>query len=117
MFVEVTRIFIVLMATAAGFVLGRGGAAEAGNGAVIGAVLGACVGYVAGGVLGRPLKTVVVDIDPLSPESGQVAINKLIEGARAAAAEPAVNTEIPIMNIRLRPSRSPSAAPVSCSTA
>ncbi len=33
----------------------------------------------AGGVLGRPLKAVVVDIDPLSPESGQVAINKLID--------------------------------------
>jgi uncharacterized protein YacL len=53
MFVEVTRIFIVLMATAAGFALGQGGAEEAGNGAVVGAVLGACVGYVAGGVLGR----------------------------------------------------------------
>lgn len=33
----------------------------------------------AGGVLGRPLKAVVVDIDPLSPESGQIAINKLID--------------------------------------
>src|SRR5216684_7857937 len=33
----------------------------------------------AGGVLGRQLKPVVVDIDPLSPESGQVAINKLID--------------------------------------
>ena len=33
----------------------------------------------AGGVLGRPLKLAVVDIDPLSPESGQIAINKLID--------------------------------------
>ena len=33
----------------------------------------------AGGVLGRPVKSVVVDIDPLSPESGQMAINKLID--------------------------------------
>lgn len=33
----------------------------------------------AGGVRGRPIKPVVVDIDPLSPESGRVAINKLID--------------------------------------
>jgi branched-chain amino acid transport system substrate-binding protein len=33
----------------------------------------------AGGVLGRPLKSVVVDIDPISPESGKIAINKLID--------------------------------------
>ena len=33
----------------------------------------------AGGVLGRPLKAVVVDNDPISPESGQIAINKLID--------------------------------------
>ncbi|MBD8906683.1 ABC transporter substrate-binding protein [Methylorubrum zatmanii] len=33
----------------------------------------------AGGVLGRPLKAVIVDIDPLSPESGQIAVNKLID--------------------------------------
>lgn len=58
MFVEVTRIFIVLMATAAGFALGKGSAPEAGNGAVVGAVLGACVGYVAGGVLGRLIDNV-----------------------------------------------------------
>lgn len=33
----------------------------------------------AGGVGGRKLEAVVVDIDPLSPESGQVAINKLVD--------------------------------------
>ncbi len=33
----------------------------------------------AGGVLGRPVKTVVVDIDPIGAESGQIAINKLID--------------------------------------
>lgn len=33
----------------------------------------------AGGVLGRQIEAVVVDIDPLSPESGQVAISKLID--------------------------------------
>ena len=53
MFVEIVRLFIVFLATAAGFTLGRGDGVEAGNGAILGATLGACVGYVAGGVLGR----------------------------------------------------------------
>ncbi|HEX7167094.1 MAG TPA: PIN domain-containing protein [Acidimicrobiales bacterium] len=59
MFVEITRLFIVFLATAAGYTLGRGdavaGASE--NGAIVGATLGACVGYVAGGVLGRLLRS------------------------------------------------------------
>jgi len=55
MFVEITRLFIVLLATAAGYTLGRGDPTATGNGAILGAVLGACVGYVAGGVLGRLL--------------------------------------------------------------
>ena len=57
MFVEITRLFIVFLATAAGFTVGRGDAGLAsGNGPIIGATLGACVGYVAGGVLGRLLR-------------------------------------------------------------
>lgn len=56
MFVEVVRLFIVFLATAAGFAVGDGrGAADPGTGAIVGATLGACVGYVAGGVLGRLL--------------------------------------------------------------
>ena len=58
MFVEITRIFIVFLATAAGFTLGRGDTVDpGGNGEIIGATLGACVGYVAGGVLGRLLRS------------------------------------------------------------
>jgi hypothetical protein len=38
-------------------------------------------------------------------------------GASAAAADPAVNRASPAVNIRRRPNRSPSAAPVSSSTA
>lgn len=60
MFVEIVRLFIVFLATAAGYTLGRGGGNDvsqaADNGAIIGATLGACVGYVAGGVLGRLLR-------------------------------------------------------------
>jgi uncharacterized protein YacL len=56
MFVEVVRLFIVLIATAGGFALGRGPeGAEAGNGAVVGATLGALTGYVVGGFFGRLL--------------------------------------------------------------
>ncbi len=61
MFVEIVRLFIVILATAAGFAVGGGrqGAAAGGNGAIAGAVLGACVGYVAGGVLGRLLDSAI----------------------------------------------------------
>lgn len=55
MFVEVVRLLIVLVATAAGFAIGMDPAAGTGNGAIVGATLGACFGYVAGGVLGRLL--------------------------------------------------------------
>jgi len=55
-FVEVVRLFIVFLATAAGFAVGHGrSGADPGTGAIVGATLGACVGYVAGGVLGRLL--------------------------------------------------------------
>lgn len=56
MFVEVVRLFIVIVCTAAGFAIGKDpGALDAGNGAIVGATLGACIGYVSGGVLGRLL--------------------------------------------------------------
>ena len=56
MFVEITRLLIVFLATASGFALGRDMAGAAGNGAVLGAALGACSGYVTGGILGRLLR-------------------------------------------------------------
>lgn len=72
MFVEVVRLFIVLLATAAGFAVGRGdGGMASSNGAILGATLGACVGYVAGGVLGRLL------------DHGMVLAERRIEGAPA----------------------------------
>jgi uncharacterized protein YacL len=56
MFVEIVRVLIVLLLTAAGFELAKGGAAApAERSAVIGATLGACVGYVTGGLVGRLL--------------------------------------------------------------
>lgn len=54
MFVEIVRLFIVFLATAAGFAVGQGRVqGDPGTGAIVGATLGACIGYVAGGVLGR----------------------------------------------------------------
>jgi uncharacterized protein YacL len=56
-FVEIVRLFIVFLATAAGYTLGRGSGTDLSeNGAIIGATLGACVGYVAGGIVGRLLR-------------------------------------------------------------
>ena len=52
-----------------------------------------------------------------NPCSARAAISHSTEGASAAAAEAAVNRATPIRNIRLRPNRSPRAAPVSTKTA
>ena len=51
------------------------------------------------------------------PCVARAAISRPIVGASAAAADEAVKRVSPAMNIRLRPKRSPSAAPVSSSTA
>lgn len=60
MFVEIVRLLIVFLATAAGYTLGRGsGAGLEDSGTIIGATLGACVGYVAGGIIGRLLRQVM----------------------------------------------------------
>lgn len=57
MFVEIVRLFIVFLTTAAGHALGLELVeANPDNGAVVGATLGACVGYVAGGAFGRLLR-------------------------------------------------------------
>jgi hypothetical protein len=52
-----------------------------------------------------------------TPWVARATISRPIDGARAAAAEDTVNSAMPLMNMRLRPRRSPSAAPVSSSTA
>jgi hypothetical protein len=52
-----------------------------------------------------------------TPWTARAATSHPMPGASAAAAEPAVNRPRPVTNIRLRPYRSPSVAPVSRSTA
>src|SRR5687768_17002516 len=56
MFVEIVRLLIVLLFTAAGFTFSGGDSPDAGSKAVLGATLGALVGYVVGGALGRILR-------------------------------------------------------------
>ena len=52
-----------------------------------------------------------------TPCEARAAISRAVDGASAPAAEESVNRAIPQMNMRLRPKRSPSAAPVSSRTA
>jgi hypothetical protein len=54
---------------------------------------------------------------PPAPCNPRAATSMPIVGASAAAADPAVKTATPIVNIRRRPNRSPNALPVSSNTA
>lgn len=63
MFVEIVRLLIVTLATAAGYALGRGNAPDAGSAPVVGATLGALTGYVIGGVVGRQLRRAMGSIE------------------------------------------------------
>ena len=56
-------------------------------------------------------------IAPPRPWIARAAISASVEGASAANADATVKTPIPMRNIRRRPKRSPSAAPVSRNTA
>ena len=56
MFVEVTRLFTVVLLTAAGFMLGKDLAPNSAELSGIGGMLGCLVGYLTGGVLGRFLE-------------------------------------------------------------
>jgi uncharacterized protein YacL len=59
LFVEITRLFTVVLLTAAGFMLGKDLAPADGELAGIGGMLGCLVGYLTGGVLGRTLERAV----------------------------------------------------------
>ena len=58
-----------------------------------------------------------VTIAPPRPCRARAAISQSVDGASAAIAEAPVKTARPIMNIRFRPKRSPSAAPINKKTA
>ena len=81
MFVEIVRLFIVFLATAAGYTLGRGNG-QGENGAIIGATLGACVGYVAGGIVGRLLRAAMGVVEERVDE---LPAGKVLAGALGGA--------------------------------
>ena len=59
MFVEITRLFTVVLLTAAGFMVGRDLGPTGGQLAGIGGILGCLVGYLGGGLLGRLLERAI----------------------------------------------------------
>jgi uncharacterized protein YacL len=61
-FVEVVRLLIVVLCTAAGWQLAGGTTASEAE-ALVGAVLGACVGYLQGGLVGRALRRALTDFE------------------------------------------------------
>jgi hypothetical protein len=65
----------------------------------------------------RSVRLSGVTIAPPMPWNARAAISSSIDGASAAAADPTVNRPMPATKMRRRPKRSPSAAPVSSSTA
>lgn len=77
MFVEIVRLLIVLLALAAGYQLGGGGAATDGA-PVLGAVLGASIGYVAGGVIGRLLERLMGVVEQ---QAGRISAARLVPAA------------------------------------
>jgi uncharacterized protein YacL len=56
MFVEITRLLIVLLSTGVGYTAGRALGSDDSAAVVLGATLGACAGYVLGGVAARLLR-------------------------------------------------------------
>ena len=81
-FVEIVRLIIVFLATAAGYTLGRGDTGLSETGTIIGATLGACVGYVIGGVVGRLLRQAMGLVEERFDE---VHPGRLLAGAFGAA--------------------------------
>ena len=82
MFVEVVRLIIVLLATAAGFDVARRAIEPDGGAVVVGAILGALVGYVAGGTIGRFLRRAM---GALEEEVDRAPAPRLLAGVVGAA--------------------------------
>ncbi|HUQ38600.1 MAG TPA: TRAM domain-containing protein [Acidimicrobiales bacterium] len=102
MFVEITRLFIVFLATAAGFALGRGSGVEPGNGAVVGATLGACIGYVAGGGVGRLLRRAMGSVEA---QVERTPASRLLAGTVGALAAGMVTALLGVPAVMLLPGR------------
>ena len=65
----------------------------------------------------RMVRVSGVTMAPPTPWMARARIRMSVEGASAASADPPMKIPIPMMKTRLRPNRSPSAAPVMRRTA
>jgi uncharacterized protein YacL len=101
-FVEIVRLFIVFLATAGGFALGKGAGGVDSHGAILGATLGASVGYVAGGVFGRLLRQAMGTVEKRIDEA---PAHRLLAGSLGAVAIGGLAAVIGLPAVILFPTR------------
>lgn len=101
MFVEIVRLLIVALSTAAGYALAADGRADPGGIAVLGATMGALVGYVAGGVVGRQLRRAMGTFEQ---HVARAPAHQLLAGVVGAGALAVVSALIALPAVVLVPS-------------
>jgi uncharacterized protein YacL len=100
MFVEVVRLLIVALSTAAGYALVAQGRTDPGGSAVLGATMGALVGYVVGGVVGRQLRQAM---GSLERQVSRAPAHQLLAGVVGAGALAVVSALIALPAVVLVP--------------
>ncbi len=100
MFVEIVRLLIVALSTAAGYALAADGRVDPGGVAVLGATMGALVGYVAGGVVGRQLRRAMGTFED---QVARAPAHQLLAGVVGAGALAVVSALIALPAVVLVP--------------
>lgn len=100
MFVEIVRLLIVALSTAAGYALAADGRVDPGGIAVLGATMGALVGYVAGGVVGRQLRRAMGTFEA---QVARAPAHQLLAGVVGAGALAVVSALIALPAVVLVP--------------
>jgi uncharacterized protein YacL len=100
-FVEIVRLLIVALSTAAGYALAADGRVDPGGIAVLGATMGALVGYVAGGVVGRQLRRAMGTFED---QVARAPAHQLLAGIVGAGALAVVSALIALPAVVLVPS-------------
>jgi uncharacterized protein YacL len=99
-FVEIVRLLIVALSTAAGYALAADGRVDPGGIAVLGATMGALVGYVAGGVVGRQLRR---SMGTFEEQVARAPAHQLLAGVVGAGALAVVSALIALPAVVLVP--------------
>jgi uncharacterized protein YacL len=99
-FVEIVRLLIVALSTAAGYALAADGRVDPGGIAVLGATMGALVGYVAGGVVGRQLRRAMGTFEA---QVARAPAHQLLAGVVGAGALAVVSAGIALPAVVLVP--------------